>query len=169
MSGCIRSLSTWHSPVFLVNSCLDLFSAPGRSQDPFSRSYGVNLPNSLAMNLPSASVYSTRSRVSVYSTGGCALLLSGFSREHGYRHCRLGPGSAPYCRVSARTVDLPAVLGAYALQPPIPSGGGRVTSPSPHRTRVSSGILTASSIGLALRLILRTRLTLNRLTLFRKP
>ena len=33
----------------------------------------------------------------------------------------------------------------------------------------SSGILTASSIGLALRLILRTRLTLNRLTLFRKP
>ena len=34
---------------------------------------------------------------------------------------------------------------------------------------VSDGILTVSSIGLALRLILRTRLTLNRLTLFRKP
>ena len=34
---------------------------------------------------------------------------------------------------------------------------------------VSNGILTVSSIGLALRLILRTRLTLNRLTLFRKP
>ena len=34
---------------------------------------------------------------------------------------------------------------------------------------VSDGILTVSSIGLALRLTLRTRLTLNRLTLFRKP
>ena len=34
---------------------------------------------------------------------------------------------------------------------------------------VSNGILTVSSIGLAIRLILRTRLTLNRLTLFRKP
>ena len=33
----------------------------------------------------------------------------------------------------------------------------------------SNGILTVSSIGFALRLILRTRLTLNRLTLFRKP
>ena len=33
----------------------------------------------------------------------------------------------------------------------------------------SNGILTVSSIGIALRLILRTRLTLNRLTLFRKP
>ena len=35
--------------------------------------------------------------------------------------------------------------------------------------KVSDGILTVSSIGLALRRILRTRLTLNRLTLFRKP
>ena len=51
MSGCIPHLSSLHSPVFLLNSCLDLFSAPGRSQDPLSRSYGVSLPNSLAANL----------------------------------------------------------------------------------------------------------------------
>ena len=39
-----------------------------------------------------------------------------------------------------------------------------------HVTRmVSDGILTVSSIGLALRLTLRTRLTLERLTLSRKP
>ena len=39
-----------------------------------------------------------------------------------------------------------------------------------HVTRtVSNGILTVSSIGLAIRLILRTRLTLGRLTLPRKP
>ena len=51
MSGCILHISSSHSPVFLLNSCLDLFSAPGRSQDPLSRSYGVSLPNSLASNL----------------------------------------------------------------------------------------------------------------------
>ena len=38
-------------PTITKNSCLGLFSAPGRSQDPFSRSYGVSLPNSLTMNL----------------------------------------------------------------------------------------------------------------------
>ena len=158
-----------HSPVFLVNSCLDHFSAPPSLEDPLSRSYGVSLPSSLAMTLPSALVYSTRPRVSVYGTGDRALELSGFSREHDYRRCRIAPRGAPYFQASARTVYFTAVLNTFALRPPIPSGGGRVTSPSPHRTRVSSGILTASSIGLALRLILRTRLTLNRLTLFRKP
>ena len=51
MSGCILQLSCSHSPVFLINSCLDLFSAPPSLEDPLSRSYGVSLPNSLAMNL----------------------------------------------------------------------------------------------------------------------
>ena len=35
---------------------------------------------------------------------------------------------------SARRVDLPALLGAYALQPSIPSDGRGVTSASPHRS-----------------------------------
>ena len=51
MSGCILHLSSSHSPVFLLNSCLDLFSAPLLPEDPLSRSYGVSLPNSLAANL----------------------------------------------------------------------------------------------------------------------
>ena len=51
MSGCILHLSSSHSPVFLLNSCLDLFSAPLLPEDPLSRSYGVSLPSSLAMNL----------------------------------------------------------------------------------------------------------------------
>ena len=51
MSGCILHLSSLHSPVFLLNSCLDLFSAPRLNEDPLSRSYGVSLPSSLAMNL----------------------------------------------------------------------------------------------------------------------
>ena len=83
MSDCIPRLSTSHSPVFLLNSCLDLFSAPPSPEDPFSRSYRVILPNSLTVNHPSASVYSTRPRVSVYGTGAATLKLSGFSRESG--------------------------------------------------------------------------------------
>ena len=51
VSGCIPHLASLHSPVFLLNSCLDLFSAPHISEDPLSRSYGVSLPSSLTMNL----------------------------------------------------------------------------------------------------------------------
>ena len=51
MSGCILHLASLHSPVFLLNSCLDLFSAPLLPEDPLSRSYGVSLPSSLAMSL----------------------------------------------------------------------------------------------------------------------
>ena len=90
MSGCIPHLSISHSPVFLLNSCLDLFSAPHlNSEDPLSRSYGVNLPSSLTVNLPSALVFSTRPRVSVYGTGGIIVKLSGFSREHDYLHYQI--------------------------------------------------------------------------------
>ncbi len=41
-------------PVFLLNSRLGLCAAPGSPQDPFSRSYGVNLPSSLTRVLSSA-------------------------------------------------------------------------------------------------------------------
>ena len=102
--------------------------ASHRCEDPFSLSYGVNLPSSLTVNLPSASVYSTRPRVSVYGTGNDALMLSGVSRQHGYRRCLLPPEGTEYCRASALRVDFPARIDAFALQPPIPSGGGRVTS-----------------------------------------
>ena len=72
--------------MFLLNSCLDLFSAPPSLEDPFSRSYGVNLPSSLTVNLPSALVYSTQPRVSVYGTGTLYVKLSGFSWQQDYPH-----------------------------------------------------------------------------------
>ena len=78
MSGCIRDLSIWHSPVFLLNSCLDLFSAPNSRWDPLSRSYRVNLPSSLTVSHSSASVFSTRPRVSVYGTGAAWISLADF-------------------------------------------------------------------------------------------
>ena len=132
MSGCILHLSSLHSPVFLLNSCLDLFSAPHLREDPLSRSYGVSLPSSLTVNLPSALVYSTRLRVSVCGTGTLAVELSGFSRESGYLHYR---AARRLCVLSgsALTTDLPMVICAYTLQRPIPSGRGSFTLPSPHR------------------------------------
>ena len=55
--------------MFLLNSCLGQFSAAWFSRHPFSRSYGVLLPNSLTMLLPSALGFSPHPPVSVYGTG----------------------------------------------------------------------------------------------------
>ena len=55
--------------MFLLNSCLSLFSAACSRRHPFSRSYGVILPNSLTMLLPSALGFSPHPPVSVYGTG----------------------------------------------------------------------------------------------------
>ena len=114
MSDCIHHLSISHSPVFLLNSCLDLFSAPHSREDPLFRSYGVNLPSSLTVNLPSALVYSTRLRVSVCGTGTFMVELSGFSRELAYLRCH---AARRLCVLSgsALAVDLPAAINAYAL------------------------------------------------------
>ena len=55
--------------MFLLNSCLSLFSAAMSPWHPLSRSYGVILPNSLTMLLPSALGFSPHPPVSVYGTG----------------------------------------------------------------------------------------------------
>ena len=55
--------------MFLLNSCLSLFSAAHLRGHPFSRSYGVILPSSLTMLLPSALGFSPHPPVSVYGTG----------------------------------------------------------------------------------------------------
>ena len=97
MSGCILHLLISHSPVFLLNSCLDLFSAPHLTGDPFSRSYRVNLPSSLTVSLSSALVYSTRLRVSVWGTGGIRICLADFLGSLLTTAIRL-PGGARYCQ-----------------------------------------------------------------------
>ena len=65
----IHHLTISHRPVFLLNSCLSLFSAARFPWHPFSRSYGVILPSSLTMLLPSALGFSPHPPVSVYGTG----------------------------------------------------------------------------------------------------
>ena len=156
MSGCIHLLSYWHSPVFLLNSCLDLFSAPSLARrDPLFRSYRVNLPSSLTVIHPSALVYSTRLRVSVCGTGTSNVKFSGFSRQSDYPRYHRYPKVLVYCQVrlfpwiclreSTSTLFLHVTIGG------------------------SNGIFTVSAIGLAVRLNLRSRLTLIRLALIRKP
>ena len=55
--------------MFLLNSCLSLFSAAHFHGHPFSRSYRVILPSSLTMLLPPALGFSPHPPVSVYGTG----------------------------------------------------------------------------------------------------
>ena len=70
VSDSIHRVTTWQSPVFLINSRYPLVCAafPWMGKHPFSRSYGVILPSSFNMVLSSALVYSTRSPVSVWGT-----------------------------------------------------------------------------------------------------
>ena len=55
--------------MFLLNSCLGLFSAASSQRRPFSRSYGAILPSSLAMLPPPALGFSPFPPVSVCGTG----------------------------------------------------------------------------------------------------
>ena len=169
MSGCILHLSILHSPVFLLNSCLDRFSAPPSLEDPLSRSYRVSLPSSLTVIHPSALVYSTRLRVSVCGTGTERIKFSGFSREYAYVRYWIVPKDAPYCqvRLSLRICLQQSTSTPFNRLFRQPAALSRLR---PHVTPFgSTGILTGSAIGLAVRLSLRTRLTLIRLALIRKP
>ena len=127
------------------------------------------MPSSLTVNHSSALVYSTRPRVSVCGTGAAWLELSGFSREYGYVHyCRAPEGLAYYLgRLDARIclgVSAPTPFNGLFRQPAALSLFRLHVAPCG-----STGILTGSAIGLACRLSLRTRLTLIRLALIRKP
>ena len=155
--------------MFLLNSCLDLFSAPNSRWDPLSRSYRVNLPSSLTVNHSSALVYSTRLRVSVCGTGTERIKFSGFSREYAYVRYWIVPKDAPYCqvRLSLRICLQQSTSTPFNRLFRQPAALSRLR---PHVTPFgSTGILTGSAIGLAVRLSLRTRLTLIRLALIRKP
>ena len=169
MSDCILHLSISHSPVFLLNSCLDLFSAPRSREDPLSLSYGASLPSSLTVNLPSALVYSTRPRVSVYGTGALSVECLADFLGSLLTLAVTPPGGFVYCQVRlGRRICLPS-----SAPTPFNALFRQRAEVSLLRHRIaaqgSNGILTVSAIGLAFRLILRSRLTQGRLTLPWKP
>ena len=159
MSGCIPHLSSLHSPVFLLNSCLDLFSAPLLPEDPFSRSYGVSLPSSLATNLstpqyilpdyvcPFAVRVPTGLSLAVF-LGSMVTCAIGFPR----RGCRTVAFQLGHriCLASST----PTRFNGLFRQPAAVSLLRHHVAPEG-----SHGILTVSAIGFGLRLSLRTRLT----------
>ena len=159
MSGCILHLSSSHSPVFLLNSCLDLFSAPRSHEDPLSRSYGVSLPSSLTMNLPTPQ-YVLHDHVCPFAVRvphGLSLadfLGSMFTRAV----------SSP--RRGRRTVRFGSEGGFACLHQHLHPLTEYSVTPRRFHCSVSTiapcgsnGILTVSAIAFALRLRLRTRLT----------
>ena len=96
-------------------------------------------------------------------------MLSGFSWQYGYVHCYLVPKDAVYCQVRLTWwICLPR-----STPTPFNRLFRQTAALSLLRHHIapwgSNGILTVSAIGLAVRLNLRTRLTLNRLALPGKP
>ena len=153
--------------MFLLNSRLGHFSAPASPQGPFSRSYRAVLPSSLATDHSSTFGFSPRPPVSVSGTGRRRRTLEVFLGSMLTAAVR-SPGGLRYYHLRDRPADLPAGL-PYGLQRTIPSVRGPATSPSLPRIGAGCWNVDQLSIGLALRLSLRPRLTLNRLSLFRKP
>ena len=120
------------------------------------------------MNLSSTCGYSPRPPVSVYGTGACHLALSGFSREYAPRVYPLGLGLAVLSGLGSPG-DFPPGALPTPLQRALPSARARFAPPSPLRSGSRCRNLHRLPIGLALRLILRPRLTLIRLALIRNP
>ena len=147
MSGHILRLAASHSPVFLLNSRLGHFSAPPLPEDPFSRSYRVNLPSSLAVTHSSTFGYSPRPPVSVSGTGRHGLKLSGFSREPPSPRCPLGRSLGVLSRLG-NLLGFASGSSAFALQPAIPSAGGGSGPPSPLRSHDGYGNVDPLSVGL---------------------
>ena len=167
MSGHIFHLAILHSPVFLLNSRLSHFSAAHLRERPFSRSYGAILPSSLTANLPCALVRYTQPPVSVYGTGAynvcLAVFLGSMITNYWFFRRVLSPQSRLSLRICLQTsistslnrdIRHPAVVSLLRLHIAIIA---------------STGILTRSSIVIALRLRLRSRLTLIRRALIRNP
>ena len=93
--------------MFLLNSCLSLFSAACSRRHPFSRSYGVILPSSLTMLLPPALGFSPHPPVSVYGTGMYHTIAAFLdSRNHTLRY---------FCSLRVTYSDCTAVLPAVLL------------------------------------------------------
>ena len=151
--------------MFLLNSCLSLFSAATSLWRPFSRSYGAILPSSLAMLLPPALGSSPHPPVSVYGTGPW-YAIAAFPGRHSWHFATLlfAPlhASAAHCRGFSS-------CAAPALAPVFPFPACPLC-PRPHISG-TTGCRNFSllSIGYALRPRLRPRLTQGRQALPWKP
>ena len=162
MSGLILHLSILQSHVFLLNSRLGLFTAALLPERLFSRSYETILPSSLAMNHSSTLGFSPRLPVSVYGTSCNNLKLRGFSWD--ILHTLSNPPKL------LGTIRFSILCGfayrkfTYSLQRTIPSVRGTFIHPSPHRSYNKYWNINQFAIHYPLRVRVRSRLTLGRLT-----
>ena len=145
--------------MFLLNSCLDLFSAPRSHEDPLSRSYGVSLPNSLTMNLPTPQYvlhdyvcpFAVRVPQGLSLADFLGSLITHTVRcpRRDSRTVRFGSHGGFACHDQHLHP-----LTEYSVTPRWFHCSVSTIAPC-----ASNGILTVSAIALAVRLRLRTRLT----------
>ncbi len=163
------------SPVFLINSRLDLFTETELSsgskfhhqiRHPFSRSYGAILPSSLTIVLSIALVCSTHPPVSVCGTG-TSVLPRGFSWKYGLTHFTQLLRRPPQPQLSAHLTTLKPTRFH-----------GDVQNPAKLPFSVTPSVITyfrwcrnvyLLCIDYAFRPRLSSRLTLGGLALPRKP
>ena len=149
--------------MFLLNSCLSLFSAAISRWHPFSRSYGVILPSSLAMLLPSALGFSPHPPVSVYGTGTMQTIAAFL--DAWLTHFPTLVRSASRLRIATRFF----LCDSYLACPGIPFPGCALHT-CPHSSVISQyRNLNLLSIGYVFRPRLRPRLTQGRSALPWKP
>ena len=133
---------------------------------PFSRSYGVMLPNSLTRVIPFALVYSTHLPVSDCGTGALESTFRSFSRQQGLTHFHL-KGTLPdlnsICGFSYRSQRLTSGTPAQPIAGWSTSLCPSITHPKRFRN------VDRMSITYAFRPRLRTRLTRRGMTWRRKP
>ena len=164
MSAPILHLSVSQRPVFLLNSCLSLFSAACSRRLPLSLSYGVILPSSLTTLLPSVCGFSPRLPVSVCGTGTyitIAAFLGSVDSDTSLLFF------APL-HFSISEADLPASR-AFVLRRVFPLPGYPILL-RPHSSECTQyRNFNLLSIDYVFRPHLRSRLTLSRSALPRKP
>ena len=142
--------------MFLLNSCLSLFSAAGLRRLPFFRSYGKILPSSLAMLLPSALGFSPHPPVSVYGTGNVQAIAA-FLDGPSTLFATLVRSASRY--PVARRICQPYRSFAYSRY----SIPGHASFPCPHSSAVHQcRNINLLSIGYAFRPRLRSRLPQGR-------
>ena len=152
--------------MFLVNSCLGLFSANDFHRLPLFRSYGAILPSSLTIVISLTLVYSTWPPVSVLGTGTYSMSLEAFlgSLES---ECFDSVESSP-SRFSL--IDVTDFLMHQPLRLDLnPFTGHSYLSPSLHQSYKQYRNLNLLSIDYAFQPRLRSWLTQGRRTLPWKP
>ena len=150
--------------MFLLNSCLSLFSAACSRRHPFSRSYGVILPSSLTMLLPSALGFSPHPPVSVYGTGPYKTIAAFLD---GWLTCFATLWFAPHHAFPL--IRGFASLSGTSLVPVFPFPG-QAFHPCPHSSVYTEyRNLHLLSIDYDFRPRLRSRLTQSRSALLWKP